>query len=109
MANNVDQNSSFTQDLGVYKGTALGTVAGTTTLANNPAFLSHVNITNGVASGAITLYDSAGTSVNVLGTINLGTSIGFDLPKTIHLKWQTKTGLTIVNSANVGLQAFFLP
>jgi len=109
MANLQDSMGFWTGDTGAYNGTALGTAAGTTTLSKVPAFLSHVNITNRVASGNIVFYDSDGTSSLNLGTYNIGTATNLDNPQTITLKWRTTRGLTIVNSANVGLQAFWLP
>ncbi len=109
MPNIQDQSGFWTVDPGVYNGTALGTAAGTTTLSKVPALLSHITITNRVASGAITVYDSDGTSNLVLGTYNIGTATNLDAPQTLFFKWRTTKGLTIVNSANVGLQAFWLP
>lgn len=108
---NIDSSylAKFHQDYGAYNGTALGTAAGTAVLAVQPAFLSHINITNRTASGSIILYDSNGTSTANLGTYIIGTATNLDCPNTIIFKWRTNTGLTIVNTANVGLQAFWLP
>lgn len=99
----------ISQDTGAYNGTAIGTAAGTTVLSQQPAFLSHINITNRIASGSIIFYDSNGTSANNLGTYIIGTATNFDAPNTLIFKWATRNGLTIVNTANVGLQAFWLP
>jgi hypothetical protein len=97
------------QDMGAYDGSFLGTAAGTTVLSGRPAFLSHINILNRPASGSIIFYDSNGTSTNTLGTYLIGTATNLDTPPTVWLKWRTNNGLTIVNTANVGLQAFYLP
>lgn len=101
--------TSISVDNGAYQGTFLGTAAGTTTLQRQPTFLSHITVTNRVASGAITLYDSIGTSSSVIGTISMGTQPGYDGGAPYVFKFNTKTALTVVNSANVGCFVAWLP
>ena len=99
----------ISQDTGAYNGTALGTAAGTAILSQQPAFLSHINILSRAASGSIIFYDSIGTSANTLGTYVLGTATTPDNPPTINLKWRTTKALSIAWTANLAIQAFYLP
>jgi len=92
---------------GVYDYSLVGTAAGTTTIMSEPGVLSSVVITTRVASGAITLYDSIGTSSNVIGTITLGTQTFSDPPMPFVFNLRTKTALTVVNSANQGALILF--
>ncbi len=80
----------------------IGTAAGTTTLLSESGYLGHVNITRRVASGVIVLYDSVGTSGNVIGTIALGTQTFSDPPPTYTFNFRTTNGLTVVNPADCG-------
>lgn len=80
----------------------VGTVAGTTTIKSEPAFLQSIIIPARVASGAIKIYDSVGTSANVIGTIALGTQTFSDPPPTYVFNVRTKNALTVENSANQG-------
>mgnify|MGYP006276752121 CR=1 FL=1 len=90
------------KDPGIYDYSLVGTAAGTTTIMSEPCVLGGVVIATRVASGAITLYDSVGTSTNVIGTITLGTQTFSDPPMPFMMNLRTKTALTVVNSANQG-------
>lgn len=109
MANVYDSNQYYTQDPGVYKGTYLGTAAGTTTVSNNPSFLSHIQILQRSASGTVTWYDSVGTSSAALGSYVMGTQTNSDVPPVIMIKHNTHTALTVVNTAGVALLVAYLP
>lgn len=85
----------------------VGTVAGTTTIKSEPCFLSGIVIPTRSASGAITIYDSVGTSTSVIGTITLGTQTFSDPPPTYWFNVRTRTALTVVNSANQGAIVLF--
>lgn len=104
-----DSNQYYTQDPGAYKGTYLGTAAGTATISNNPSYLSHIQILQRGASGTVIWYDSAGTSTNALGTYIMGTQTNSDVPPVITLKHNTTRGLTVVNSAGIALFVAYLP
>jgi len=90
------------KDPGVYDYSAVGSAAGTTTIMSEPCILGGIVFTNRSASGAITLYDSVGTSTAVIGTITLGTQTFSDPPTPFMMNLRTKTALTVVNSANQG-------
>ncbi len=64
-------------------------------------------LNNRVASGTITIYDSVGTSLNVIGTIAVGTSTFADPPGLFEYNVATKNGLTVVNSANQGATVLY--
>jgi hypothetical protein len=103
----------FTQDPGVYSYTHLGTAAGTTVIARQPAFLSHIQINQRPASGTIILYDAvstaiAATTTALIGTIILGTQT-FSDPIPFVYKVATKNGLVVNNSANIDLTVAALP
>ena len=91
----------------VYDYKIIGTAAGTTTIMAEPGILAGVWIPARVASGAITLYDSVGTSLILIGTIALGTQTFSDSPPVTWLNIRTKTALTAVNSANQGAVILF--
>jgi hypothetical protein len=109
MGNVYDSNQFYTQDPGAYKGTYLGTAAGTTIISNNPTYISHMQVLQRAASGTLIWYDSSGTSANALGTYVMGTQTSTDVPPTIMLKHNTKNGLTVVNSAGVAVFVAYLP
>lgn len=79
----------------------IGTAAGTTTLANESAFIKGIQVTTRKASGKFILYDSAGTSTSVIGTVTMGTNTADD-PPYIPLGFRTNNGLTIANDADFG-------
>ena len=99
---NVMPQKTYSKDPGAYTGTIIGTAAGTATISSEPAFFQGVIIPTRVASGAITIYDSVGTSSNVIGTITLGTQTFSDPPPLYEFKIATKNALTVVNTANLG-------
>ena len=91
----------------LYDYTVIGTAAGTTTILTQPGILGGVALNNRVASGALTFYDSVGTSTAVIGTLTLGTQT-FSDPNTPYMfNIRTKTALTVVNSANQGAVVLF--
>ena len=84
-----------------YKNT--GTAAATATLSTYPCVLHSVTITERKASGAVVIYDSAGTSATVIGSIVCGTHTGLtDPPATYLFDVRTKTALSVVNTADLG-------
>jgi hypothetical protein len=91
-----------TKDPGAYDYSLVGTAAGTTTISAEPCFFQGVLIPTRVASGVITIYDSVGTSLVVIGTITLGTQTFSDPQNSYIFKVATKNALTVVNSANTG-------
>ena len=95
-------NSIVTSTQGVYDYTLVGTVAGTTTVSSEPTFLHSLTVTTRGASGALTLYDSAGTSGTIIGTLNMGTQTFSDPPASYVFDIRTRNGLTVVNTTNVG-------
>lgn len=99
---------SWSTDPGAYKATHLGTAAGTAVIYPFPAFLSHIQINTRAASGVIVIYDSNGTSTNVIGSITLGSQT-FSDPVPYIYKAATRTGLTISNTANLDLTVLALP
>lgn len=88
---------------GVYNYANVGTAAGTTTICSEPTFLHAITITQRAASGQAVIYDSAGTSGTVIGTITLGTQTFSDPPPSYIFDIRTKNALTISNSGNLGL------
>lgn len=95
-------NTKVTKDPGVYDYTHMGTAAGTTTIARQSTFLSHIQVNRRAASGAIIVYDSVGTSTNVVGSIVLGTQT-FSDPTPFIYKVRTNNGLTISNTGDIDL------
>ncbi len=96
-----------TRDPTAYNYTLVGTAAGTTTISNFPCFFSGIVVTNRIASGVLTIYDSAGTSANVIGTITLGTQTFSDPPPAYVYDVACKNGLTVVNSGNQGATVLY--
>ncbi len=91
-----------TKDPGAYDYAHLGTAAGTTTIFSNSCFLSHIQINNG-ALGTVIIYDSVGTSLNVIGSVAIQSLSGTQPPQALLYKVRTKQGLTISNTANLDL------
>lgn len=87
----------------VYDYTYTGTVAATTTISTYPCVLHSITISPRAASGAVTVYDSVGTSATVVASIVLGTQTFSDPPSTYILDVRTKTALTVANSGNTGV------
>lgn len=102
----VDTSSFVTQDPGVYKSTLIGTAVGTPAISTSPCFFRGIMFPNRVAAGSVVIYDSAGTSSNVIGTIVLGTQTFSDPPALYEFNTRTTTGLCVVNSANLGAIVF---
>ena len=95
-------NMFVTSDPGAYNYTLVGTVAGTTTIQQEPTFFQGVVIPQWTSGGVITIYDSVGTSGTVIGTITLGTAPTNNPPGLYEFKIATKNALTVVNSGNQG-------
>lgn len=87
----------------LFEYTNVGTVAGTTTILNEPGILGAVVVTQRAASGQAIIYDSVGTSGTVIGTITLGTQTFSDPPAPYVFNVRTKNGLTVTNTGNLGL------
>lgn len=85
----------------------IGTAAGTTTLSSEGCFLENITVTRRLASGVAIIYDSAGTSGTVIGTLALGTQTFSDPPATYVFGFRTNNGLTITNSADMGMIVSF--
>lgn len=79
----------------------IGTAAGTVTLANESAYIEGIQVTTRKAAGKFILYDSAGTSTSVIGTVTMGTNTADD-PPYIPLGFRTNNGLTVANDADFG-------
>ncbi len=90
----------------VYDYKNCGTAAGTTTVQSFPGYLHAITMTQRAASGKIIIYDSAGTSGTVIGTITCGTQV-FSDANTWLFDVRTLNGLTIANDANVGVTVSF--
>lgn len=102
----LDAMGAPSYDPRVYKSTLIGTAAVTGTIASQPCFFRGVMFPNRVASGSVILYDSIGTSTSVIGTIVLGTQTFSDPPPLYEFNIRTNNGLSIVNSANLGVIVF---
>lgn len=100
--------SAFSTDPGVYKYNHIGTVAGTTTVVNQPALCGYVQINN-MALGTIVVYDSVGTSANVIGSVAITSTPGSAPIAPLFRKLATKTGLTISNTAGLDITVGYLP
>lgn len=85
----------------------IGTAAGTTTLLSEPGYLASIQVTRRKASGVAIVYDSAGTSGTVIGTITLGTQTFSDPPPPFEFNVRTKNGLTVTNDADFGYTVSF--
>lgn len=88
---------------GFFNYTLVGTALGTVTISTEPTLLHSIFFPTRVAGSIVTLYDSVGTSGTVIGTITLGTQPGYDPAGPYILDYRTKNGLTVVNSANLGV------
>ena len=86
---------------------SIGTAAGTTTVSAYPCVLHAITVTEAPASGKIIIYDSAGTSATIIGSIALGTQLVSNLTGSYIFDVRTKTALTVENSANVGCVVSF--
>lgn len=85
----------------------IGTAAGTTTISSEACVLGAIVVTRRVASGVAIIYDSAGTSGTVIGTIALGTQTFSDPPPPYTFNVRTFNGLTVTNIADMGLTVSF--
>lgn len=99
----LDGQNIHTTTPGVYDYTHIGTAAGTTVLAKEPAILHAITINRRAASGAIVAYDSNGTSGTVIGSIVLGTQTFSDPNPVYTFNVRTKNGLTVSNSGDIDL------
>jgi|GEM_PF-6273542 len=86
----------------VFDYSRIGTVAGTTTISKESYYLHSITVTHRKASGQFIIYDSAGTSGTVVGTIVLGTNTADDPQASYVIDVRTKNGLTITNTADLG-------
>jgi len=86
----------------VFDYSRIGTVAGTTTISQEPYYIHSVTVTHRKASGNIILYDSVGTSGTVVGTLVMGTNTADDPATTYILDVRTKNGLTVANTVDLG-------
>lgn len=101
--------SAFSTDPGVYKYNHIGTAAGTTTVVNQPALCGYVQINN-AALGTVVVYDSAGTSASVIGSVAITSTPGSAaIIPPLFRKLATKTGLTVSNTAGLDLTVAYLP
>lgn len=101
------QQGFVSHDPTAYDYTVVGTAAGTTTISTNPCFFAGIAYNNRVASAILTIYDSVGTSTAVIGTIAIGTSTSNDSSSPTMYRVRTKTGLTVVNTANQGVTVLY--
>lgn len=94
----------------VFKYAHLGTAAGTTQIGpTQPILIGYVQI-NSHALGTIVVYDSAGTSANVIGSTSI-TSVSGSAPLGFPM-WAslaTKNALCVTNSAGLDLTVAYLP
>lgn len=91
-----------TRDPEAYDSTLIGTVAGTTTISSEPCFFQGLLVPTFLSGAAYIIYDSIGTSANVVGTITLGTSPTNNPPPLYEFKRAMKNGLTVTNATNAG-------
>lgn len=91
-----------TRNPGAYNYTLVGTAAGTTTISSEPCYFKGIVIPRWVSGATYTIFDSAGTSGTVIGTIVLGTSPLVNPPGLIEFNIATKNALTVVNVADQG-------
>lgn len=91
----------------VYDYSYIGTAASTTTVQSYPCVLHSITIVQGVAAGKVIIYDSAGTSATVIGSIVLGTQLVSNLTATYTFDVRTKNALTVENTANLGAVVSF--
>lgn len=91
-----------TRDPGAYDSTLIGTAAGTTTISKEPCFFQGIMIPTFLSGAAYIIYDSDGTSTNVVGTITMGTSPTNNPPALYEFKRAMRNALTVTNAANAG-------
>jgi len=91
-----------TSDPKAYDSTLIGTAAGTTTISKEPCFFQGLLVPTFLSGAAYIIYDSDGTSTNVVGTITLGTSPTNNPPPLYEFKRAMRSGLTVTNVANAG-------
>lgn len=91
-----------TRDPTAYDYTLVGTAAGTTTIKSSPAFFKGLVITKWTSGQTHIIYDSAGTSGTVIGTVVLGTSPLVNPPGLIEFDVATKNALTVTNAGDQG-------
>lgn len=111
--------SVFSTDIGAYKSWHLGTAAGTAQIANQPAFLSHIQVNQRAAAGTIVIYDCGsaalvgtgmvGTAGSLIANITFGTQTNTDNPPPYTYKVATRTGLTVCWSGNIDITVSALP
>lgn len=97
----VSNQSFISQDPGAYLSTTVGTTTTPGTILTRPGFFHSIFFPNRVASGSAIIYNSVGTSTNVIGTIVLGTQTFSDPPPPYEFD-RAVDALTVVNSANLG-------
>lgn len=74
------------------------TTVGTTVVAVGPGRLSAVVVNKAVINGVVTLYDSAGTLTNKIGTITYGAALKEDPPIATEFGVRFSNGLTVTSS-----------
>lgn len=92
-----------------YKYMHMGTAAGTQIVSRQPSLLHAIVVNDRAASGVVMVYDSIGTSTNVVGSITFGTNTGLDPFGPWVYNAQLGTALTISNTANLDLTVLYLP
>lgn len=108
----IDQSYMATpsQNPQVFKYVHLGTAAGTTQIGpTQPILLGYMQI-NSHALGTIVVYDSTGTSANVVGSVTIQSVSGSaPLGFPMFASLATKNALCISNTANLDLTVAYLP
>ncbi len=103
----ISDQGFVTRQPGVFTSTIIGTAVGTTTVSKYPGYVDGLLITHRPASATFVLYNSEGTSTNVLGTIVMGTSTTEDPPPYIRFP-RAFNKLTIASTtANAGAVVFW--
>ncbi len=94
----------------VFKYVHLGTAAGTTQIGpNQPILIGYMQI-NSHALGTIVVYDSTGTSANIIGSVPISSVSGSaPLGYPMFASLATKNALCITNTANLDLTVAYLP
>lgn len=77
---------------------ALAGAAGTTTVKSGAGFLHTLVVNKAVATGTVTIYDSAGTSATIIGQIITGAALVSDPPLSATYDVSCGTGLTIASA-----------
>lgn len=96
-----------TKDPGIYNYALVGTAASIGTIQNEPCFFRGIVFNARTASGSVTIFDSIGTSLNVIGTIVVGTSTAVDPPSPQIYNVATKNALSVQVSANIGVTVLY--